>query len=65
MINYCHIKNGDTTLQQVEKQQKDFKNELNKITPGNLKHKSSSQLHVIEAVKDLYKLKTENYQFTK
>ena len=26
---YGHMKNGDTTLQQVEKQQKDFKKELN------------------------------------
>ena len=54
MIKYGHIKNSDTTLQQVEKQQKDFKNELNEITTGNPKHKSSNQLHVIENVKDLY-----------
>ena len=38
-----HMKNGGTTLQQVEKQQK-----------GNPKHKSSSQLYVIENVKNLY-----------
>ena len=29
MYLYNHMKNGDTTLQQVEKQQKDFKKELN------------------------------------
>ena len=29
MYIYGHMKNGDTTLQQVEKQQKDFKKELN------------------------------------
>ena len=51
---YGHMKNGDTTLQQVEKQQKDFKKELNEITSGNPKHKSSSQLYVIENVKNLY-----------
>ena len=33
-----------TTLQQVEKQQKDFKKELNEITSGNPKHKSNNQL---------------------
>ena len=47
------MKNGDTTLQQVEKQQKDFKKELNEITSGNPKHKSSSQLYLIENVKNL------------
>ena len=51
---YGHVENGDTTLQQVEKQQKDFKKELNEITSGNPKHKSSSQLYVIENVKNLY-----------
>ena len=50
---YGHMKNGDTTLQQVEKQQKEFKKELNKITFGNRKHKSNNQLHVIENVKNL------------
>ena len=54
MYIYGHMKNGDTTLQQVEKQQKDFKKELNEITSGNPKHKSSSQLYVIENVKNLY-----------
>ena len=54
IYNYNHMENGDTTLQQVEKQQKDFKKELNEITSGNPKHKSSSQLYVIENVKNLY-----------
>ena len=31
MYIYGHMKNGDTTLQKVEKQQKDFKKELNNI----------------------------------
>ena len=50
---YNHMKNGDTTLQQVEKQQKDFKKELNEITSGNPKHKSSGQVYLIEKVKNL------------
>ena len=54
MYIYGHMKNGDTTLQQVEKQQKDFKKELNEITSGNPKHKSSGQLYIIENVKNLY-----------
>ena len=54
MYIYGHMKNGDTTLQQVEKQQKDFKKELNEITSGNPKHKSNSQLYIIENVKNLY-----------
>ena len=49
-----HMENGDTTLQQVEKQQKDFKRELDEITSGNPKHKSINQLYVIENVKNLY-----------
>ena len=31
MYIYGHMKNGDRTLQQVEKRQKDFKKELNEI----------------------------------
>ena len=48
------MKNGDTTLQQLEKQQKDFKKELNEITSGNPKHKSNNQLYAIKNVKNLY-----------
>ena len=54
MYIYGHIKNGDTILQQVEKQQKDFENQLNERTSGNPKHKSNNQLHVIKNVKNLY-----------
>ena len=53
MYIYGHMKNGDTTLQQVEKQQKDVKEELNEITSGNPKHKSNNQLYVIENVQNL------------
>ena len=54
MYIYGHMENGDTTLQQVEKQQKDFKKELDEITSGNPKNKSNDQLYVIENVKNLY-----------
>ena len=52
---YGHMKNGDITLQQAEKQHNDFGKELNEITSGNPKHKSNSQLYIIENVKNLYK----------
>ena len=48
---YGHMKNGDTTLQQVEKQQKDFRKELNETTSRNPKHKNNNQLYVIKNVK--------------
>ena len=54
MYIYGHMKNVDTTLQQVEKQQKDIKKELNETTSGNPKHKCNSQLCVIENVENLY-----------
>ena len=54
MYVYGHIKNSDTTLQQVEKQQKDFKKQLRKIKSGNPKIKSNNQLYVINNVKNLY-----------
>ena len=54
MYTYNQLNNGDISLQQVEKQQKDFKKELNEITLGNPKHKSSSQLYAIKNIKNLY-----------
>ena len=48
MYIYDHMKNGDTPLQQVQKQQKDFKKEFNEITSGSLKHKSNNQLYIIK-----------------
>ena len=55
------MKNGDITLQQVEKQQKDLKKELNEIKSGNPKHKSNDQLYVIKNVKNLYNSRQKNY----
>ena len=54
MYTYNQLKNGDTALQEVGKQQKDFKKELNEITLRNPKHKSDNQLYVIKNVKNLY-----------
>ena len=51
------MKNGDTLLQEVEKQKKDFKKELNEIKSGNPKHKSNNQLYVKENIKNLYNLR--------
>ena len=48
IYTYDQLKNGNISLQQVEKQQKDFRKELNEITSGNPKHKSSNQLCVIK-----------------
>ena len=50
MYIYGHVENGDITLQQIEKQQKDLKKEINEMTSGNPKHKSNSQLYIIENV---------------
>ena len=50
MYSYNQLKNGDKTLQQVEKQQKDLKKELNEITSGNPKHKSNNQLYTVKNV---------------
>ena len=38
----------------MEKQQKDFKKELNEITSGNPTRKSNNQLYVIKNVKSLF-----------
>ena len=51
MYTYDQLKNGKTALQQVKKQQKDFKRELNEITSGDPNHKSDNQLYVIKNVK--------------
>ena len=63
MYTYGHVKNGDRRLQQVEKQQKDFQKELNEITSGNPKHKSNSQLYVIENVKNLHNSRQKIIKF--
>ena len=48
MYTYNQLKNGEKTLQQVEKEQGDFKEGLGEITSGNPKHKNESQLYTIK-----------------
>ena len=47
MYTYNQLKNGEK-IQQVEEEQKYFRKDLNEITSGNPKHKSSNQQYVIE-----------------
>ena len=54
MYTYDQLKNGETTLQQVEEEQKDFKKYLNEIVKGNPEHKSDKQLYTIKNVRNLY-----------
>ena len=50
MYTYDQLKNGETTLQQIEEEQKD----LNEIVKGNPEHKSDKQLYTIKNIKNLY-----------
>ena len=52
MYTYDQLRKGDKTLQQVEKEQKKFKLELNEITRGS--KKSKKQFDIIKNVKNLY-----------
>ena len=54
MYTYNQLKNGEKTLQQKEKDQKNFKSELNEIKSENPKHKSRKQLCTIKNVRNLY-----------
>ena len=49
-----NILNGEKTLQQVEKEQEDFKKDLNEIVAGNPKYKSEKQSYTIKNVRNLY-----------
>ena len=53
MYIYGHMQNGETTLKQVEKEQKKIKNNLIEITSGNPKHKSEKQSYTIKNVRTL------------
>ena len=48
MYTYNQLKNGEKTLHKVEEEQKYFRKDLNEITSGNPKHKSSNQRYLIE-----------------
>ena len=54
MYTYGQLKKDVKTLQQVEKEQEDFKSDLREITSENPKHKSESQLNTIKNAKNLY-----------
>ena len=54
MYTYYQLKKGENALQQVEKQQEDFKKDSNEITSGNPKHKNESQLHTTKNAENLY-----------
>ena len=45
MFAYDQLRKGEKTLQQVEKEQEDFKKDLKKIT-GNPKHKKYNKIHI-------------------
>ena len=54
MHTYAQLKNGEKALQQVEKEQKYFKQDLNKIVKEKPEHKSNKQLYTIKSIKNLY-----------
>ena len=53
MYTYDQLKKGKKTLQQIEKEQEDFKKDLNEVT-GNSKYKNKSQLYKLKNTKNLY-----------
>ena len=54
MYTYDQLKKGKKALQQVEKEQKDFRSDLHETIVGNPKHKNESQLYTIKNAKNLY-----------
>ena len=54
MYTYDQLKNGETTLKQVEEEQKDFSKYLNEIVKENPEHKSNQLLYTIKKVRNLY-----------
>ena len=51
---YDNIKNGNTSIEKIKTDQKQFRSKLNEITTGNPKNKSEDQLDTIKNVKNLY-----------
>ena len=54
MYTYSQLKNGEKTLQQVEKEQKYLQKNLSKIKSGNPNYKSEKQLYTIKNIINLY-----------
>ena len=51
---YDNIKNGNTSIEKIKADQKQFGSKLNEITTGNPKNKSEDQLDTIKNIKNLY-----------
>ena len=51
------IHNGDITLEDIEKEQKELKKDLGRIRQGDLRVKSQEQKKTINNIKNLYKSK--------
>ena len=47
---YNDIKYGNTSLEKIEKNQKQIKSKLNEITTENLKHRSKDQINTIKSI---------------
>ena len=52
---YNDIKNGDTTLEKTEEDEKQFESNLIEITTGNANYRKEDQLNTIKNLKNLYK----------
>ena len=51
---YNNIKNGNTLIENIEEDKKQFKSNVNEITTENPKYKSKDQLNTIKNTKTLY-----------
>ena len=51
---YNNIKNDNTSIEKMKKDQKQFKSKLNEITTVNPKHKSKDQLNTIKNIINFY-----------
>ena len=60
MYIYNQLKNGEKKFQQLEEEQKYFKNDLNEVT-GNPKHKTEKQSYTIKNVKNIHDSRQKNY----
>ena len=60
MCIYNQLKNGEKKFQQLEEEQKYFKNDLNEVT-GNPKHKTEKQSYTIKNVKNIHDSRQKNY----
>ena len=54
MYIYNQLKNGEKIFQQLQEEQKYFKNDLKEVTSGNPKHKTEKQSYTIKNVKNLH-----------